>query len=628
MLQKTLQRLCIFFAVGAMFWMSGGCGDARLSADGFGNSFDEPAPGGTRPPPSLGHDAGSIDDGPRVPVDEPFVPDDADLRCLLIPSVGGDVFVGIDSSVQLGVYQYSLETGEKMSDEPVTFAILDPAGDARLSSERVRTDVDGLAAVRLNAGSSPGTLTVRAVSPCARSLDMQVDVLDLPTGNLAVRFNYPFRDTYEVAPLQVALFQSDEVSCRDIRPGERPLDPMHDETTGSVMGSVTFNSLGIDPGYTVLVTGLGEHGERAAQGCLDNIVIRDGRTTEVTVDMYLLPLNPAGDYDVLSYWDFSDAIADSGPVGRMLVDILNIFTDPGAGIVDFLLGIVRDYVGGLISGAIDLFLRLSGLRDVITNGINDLINSSPFLRDIVTIGRDLRAIIAELEVISKLNIGKLGSDFEVFGVDNWIGLSMYWRLGCDETSPPDCGRIPIILDSTDLGLLRGEWSGRVLGYNRLDIDRHPIDFEYGRLILYVLENLVLPAITGRPAPVTLEGLMAAIINCDGIGAFVGGGPGRCRCALGACICADDVTGFCETFISFTFGGLFRTFVNALSFDAVLEIRGSATLRNTDANLDVDELRNGRYVGTINIGSSPTPFEATFCGVREGLDVVAICIGDR
>jgi hypothetical protein len=614
---RLLLAACVSLAFAA-------CGDARLSSDGFDQSFgddDDPR----RPGPGNGTPDRGDDD---LLEEEPFTPPPSELGCVLIPAVAGDLFVGVESSITLGVYQYSLTTGEIEPGAPIEFGIVTGSVDGRLSAQRVRTDADGKAEVRLTAGEISGTVTVRAISPCANSFDMEVEVLELPTGNVEVSFNYPFSDVYEVAPIYVDLFPSDEVVCADLLPGERPTGSMLQLDAPTVDDSVLFNALDAATSYTLVVNGMGLAGERAAQGCRDSVVPREGDTLEVVVDLYLLPLDPVGDYDVLSKWDFRDALAESGPAGAIIVDILDIFEDPGAGLLEFLLDLVEDFVGGLIGGVIDFFLDITGLGDVIADAINDVIESSPFLSDIVTIGRDLRAIVAELEVISKMNIGKLGSNFEVFGVDNWIGLSLYWRLDCEPTDPPDCGRIPIILDTVDLGLLRGEWTGRVLGYNRLDIDRHPVDFNYGRLILYVLEYLVLPAITGDPAPVTLEDLLASIINCDGLGDAIAGGSGRCRCALGACICDADVESFCEGFISLTFGGILRTFIDALSFDSVLNIRGSCNLVNNNEIIDVDALIEGNYVGDITISGSVTPFNASFCGVRLGGDLINTCLPPR
>lgn len=613
-------RLRLFLALLVSFAFAA-CGDARLSSSSEG---DDNRPG-NRPGVDAGPDAPAadvVDDGSETPLPD-VAPDDA--TCVLIPSVGGDPFVGVGSAIPIGVYQYDLATGTVMTDQRVSFTVTDGIVDVFLSSENVRTNEDGLAQVRLNAGDAPGQATIRVQSECSAPIDITVDVLELPTGNLTVRFNYPFRETYDVAPVRTRLFLADELRCSDVSRGEAPPGELIEVEAPFVTSSASFPSLQVDQEYTLVVLGVGERGEVAAHGCADAVFVREGRTTETTVDLFLLPLNPAGDYDGLSYWDFRDALTESGEVGAIIVQVLDIFEDPGRGLYDFILDLVEVYVGGIISVVIDVFLDITGLDDLIAGAINDLIDSSPFLSDIVTIGRDLRSIVAELEVISELDIGKLGSDFELFGVDEWIGLSLYWRLGCEPTDPPDCGRIPIILDTADLGLLRGEWTGRVIGYDRLDIDRHPIDFEYGRLILFVLENLVLPAITGDPAPVTLEDLMESIIGCEALGNAIIG-DGNCLCAFGACICDTDVEDFCGDFISFAFGGLFRGFVEALSFDAVLDIRGSVTLENLDDNLAVDGLRNGEYIGNINIGGAPTPFTASFCAVNinSGLDVVAYC----
>ena len=605
--------------VAALFALAAGCGEARLSS-----GETESERGGDRPDfdggPLDRPDAGATDAGSAPDSTEPPIVPPENATCVLIPSVGGDLFVGVGSSLQVGVYQYDLATGDVMTGERIGFELTDDSVDAVLSSANVRSDEDGLAAVRLNAGVTPGMAVVEIVSDCAQPVELEVEVLELPTGNITVRFNYPFRDLYDVSPVRVRLFETDVRPCSDIARGELPGEELLEQEATNVASTTTFNALRTDVAYTFVALGIGELGELAAQGCADNVFAREGRTDELTVDLFLLPLDPGGDYDVLAKWDFRDAIAESGEVGRIIVDVLDVFENPGAGLLGFILDLVESLVGGIISAAIDLFLDLTGLDDLIADAINDLIDRSPFLSDVVTIGRDLRAIIAELEVVSELSIGKLGNDFEIFGADEWKGLALYWRLGCDPTDPPDCGRIPIVLEDTDFGLLRGDWTGRVRGRDGLDIDRHPLDFEYGRVILYVLEYLVLPAITGDPGPVTLEDLMFRIFQCEELGNAIIGDD-NCICALGACVCDTDVEGFCEDFVSFAFGSIFRGFVEALSFDAVLDNRGEAEMRNLNTDLDVDALWNGRYFGNMYISDTPTPFSAVWCGVNQRYDVL-------
>ncbi|MFT6399850.1 MAG: hypothetical protein ACJAYU_004620, partial [Bradymonadia bacterium] len=202
------------------------CGDARLSTSGEEVEFeDDDRRPSDRPD---GEDPGVTEpDGSGEPDTDVFVPEEEDLRCVLIPSVGGDIFVGVESAVQIGAYQYSLETGLPMEEERLRFVIVEEESvSGRLSSENVRSNADGLAAVRLSAGATPGVIKVRVFSPCANSIDIDVDILELPTGNLRVGFNYPFRDLYDVAPIDVRIYIAEEIRCSEISRGEVPSGEM------------------------------------------------------------------------------------------------------------------------------------------------------------------------------------------------------------------------------------------------------------------------------------------------------------------------------------------------------------------------------------------------------------------
>ena len=133
------------------------------------------------------------------------------------------------------------------------------------------------------------------------------------------------------------------------------------------------------------------------------------------------------------------------------------------------------------------------------------------------------------------------------------------------------------------------------------------------MILFILDNFLFPAITGEPAPVSLEDVFSSIVNCEGFGEMITGSDGEI-CVIG-CITAEDLEGFCDGAISLVFGTLFEGFVGSLSFDSVLEMRGSCTLVNEDTDLEVESLSEGEYTGTINIGSSSSPFNSTFVGQR-------------
>jgi len=592
----------------------GGCGDPTLSHTAAGdetpgdNPADRPAYNPTRP------------NNPGDPGDpgNPNV-DPSDICCVLVPGGPLEISVGFDGSVDLSVYLFSTSTGEPVPDETVEFEISGD-GAARLNARSAFTDLGGLARIGFDAGDSASNYTVTASHPGALSqVAFTVTVLDLPVGNIAVSVSHPAAGLYDVSPINVRLFPRADMRCDFLEPGEYPAEYFAQADLTSTSEEAVFENLLAEQAFTVIATGFGAIGEIAAQGCMDDVFVREGETRNVEIVLTLLPLNPQGEYDVESFWDFTEALLETGAVGQIIVDILDLFENPGEQIVDYMIDAIGYFIGGWVTDVVEIFLSITRLDRLIEDAINDLINSSSALRQFFSLGCDLRRIVTRLQILSILSIGKLGSDFEVFGIDTWIGLGVCdftpdpdFVVGeCDEA--PDCGRIQITIEDGSLGLLRGDWTGRVLSYNNLSIDRHPVDFNYGRLILFVLETFLFPAITGDPAPVTLEDVFSDIVNCDGFASFITGSDGEI-CVIG-CIEHSDIEGFCEGAISLVFGTLFESFVGALSFDSVMEMRGSATLVNDDTDLEVELLEDGEYTGTISIGSDGSPFNADFYGSR-------------
>lgn len=583
-------------------------------------------------------------DEPDAPVDsdepETDTPDDPVDRteCVLIPSVNGDVFMGTDSALAVGAYVYATDSGSPMEDVRVEFEINEEESTTSglLSVGRVESNDEGLAQVQLNSESDPGFIVVDVSADCGETIQLEVDVASLPTGDLRVRFNYPERSVYDVSPVRAEVILGDTAGCAQLGVGTDPSGELRAGETDSVSSSINFSSLPTGTPYTVVGIGYGDYGERAAWGCVDGVTTIEDVTTEITIDLRLLPLDPVGRYDVIANWDFRDALRSSGTAGQIISRIADVFEDPGRGLYDVINDVLEQIFGGFISGAIGSVLELFGLDDVLAGLINDVVESSPVLSDIVTVGRDITSVVSNLEVLQIWEIGRNGTNIEVFGRESVTGIALYWRLGCDENDPVDCGRLPLQFDPGDLGSLSGDWDGFVVNYNELSILPHPIDFNYGELILFAIENIILPQLTGQQAPVTLVQVVQGIIGCPGLGDAIAGGNNNCLFSdsfvgdLVGCICDTSATcnrdcdgrcfnveDTCNDFIEVTFGPIINGLLGSLQVESVIVANGDATLVNLDDDLQVERLEDGEWRGTLNFGSDTSIVDGTFVGDRIG-----------
>ena len=153
--------------------------------------------------------------------------------------------------------------------------------------------------------------------------------------------------------------------------------------------------------------------------------------------------------------------------------------------------------------------------------INDYIdNDSPeWVRDFFTIGSDLVSVVSNMEVISEITFTKSRTDGTFEGAQNWIGLAFYWRLGCEENDPDDCGRFAFTMDEVIEGangvqLVFGQFDGRIHSYNYGIINLHNMDLQYGRMVLFVLNHVILPRFADGATSVrrTLSRLISSIVR--------------------------------------------------------------------------------------------------------------------
>jgi len=542
----------------------------------------------------------------------------------LVPNGPVDVQANLTESHELGVLAFSKKTGEAASGEKIAFEITDSTiEDASLSARNATTTESGEGAVDIRVGGVPGTITVVASHPSANSVTFTVDVKPLAVGSLKVNLTNTAPSIMELYEIDVRLYKSTDMTCDEFRPFFEQQDPMLMKQAARVSEAPVFEELGERNTYVLTGLAKGSNGQTAAAGCLENINIQVDVVNEAELLLQLIPLSPVGTYDVVSNWDFTQALADSGAVGATIVRVLNIFENPGQAIYDEIINLVDALVGGIISGALDTFLSLTGLDDTFANMINNFIEGNSVLSKIFQAGRDVRDVVANLEVNSEMTIGKVDSSYEFRATDNWLGVTLYWRWNCDDMSPPDCGAIDLTVDANgeigSLGVLSSQWNGRVVNYNQLQIDTHTLSLRYGRLIIYILNDILLPELTNGNAN-SLTEAFAYWIGCPDLATNITGSDGEI-CALGACVTDDQIEGFCDNAVSTIFG-FANLALESLEFDIGLRLGGEGTLIELDSDGFVDRIEEGEFRGFVENsenGMASSPFTATFEATRRNFD---------
>lgn len=613
-------KIIVFLTVFALLGTSLlGCGDAKVSGnvDQSRNADDETAP--------------SIGD-----------------KFFMVPAGETHLVGNVTESVGLKIFLYDKKSGEPAVNQIVSYEILDPAGTgvdedapeqeeqaqegdgeaedsdlASLSAFNGTTNEEGAATIDLRLGAHPGTVRVRASHDLSNAVEFDVNIEALETGDLEITLVNSSPSVMRLNNIKVRLYRNADLSCAQFHPFQSPnIDELDSRTAATTSVKPTFESLGTRQRFMVTALAEGDAGQVVSAGCAEDLVIDADQVTEREVLLQLIPLNPVGRYDVTSNWDFSQALADSGSVGSTIVTVLNIFDNPGQGIYDGIIDLIRNFVSGVVGGGLDLFLDLTGLDDVLVDAINNAVENNDALRRIRDAGRDLRDVVANLEVHSELTIGKMSSDYEFRGTDNWLGVTLYWRWNCDDNAPADCGAINIAADGDgdlgSLGVLSSQWTGRVIAYNSLQIDRHALSLRYGQLIQYILNEVIIPEITNGEAHSLSEAFTGWV--CGGLVSSIADSNGEI-CAPspfdGSCF---DAAGACDSAVSTVFG-LSDLLISGLEYDVGLSIAGEATLVETTSDGVVDELADGVFEGTMrNAGDAgqsaqSSEISATWDGVR-------------
>ncbi|TXD36948.1 hypothetical protein FRC98_09405 [Lujinxingia vulgaris] len=516
----------------------------------------------------------------------------------------------IGESLELQV-RLSDDQGEVTPDEAITFEIIAETGSTqtRLQSGSSFTNAQGIATNRLLVGDALGTIRVRATHSWADDpVDFSVEVGTVPVGALRIGASYDRSDVAPLSFVQLRLWDAVQQPCSSI-PTFTPPAAAHllEADLADLTNTALFEGLDPSDRYTVVAYGRGAFDQIMAFGCADDVSAEPEVTTDVMVDLTLLDLMPTGVYDVESYWDFREAISSTGAIGSTIVTAVEAISNPGRAIADLVIDWAEEWVCENRSLEECLIAMAFGgeARDTIEDFVNDQLSRMDFFVDLMAIGQDLNDTISQMKVESVLTISnKQVGEGELRGVDAWQAMNFYWRRNCTDTSPADCGEIRFGLGSgSSIGALQSEWDGRLTNYNRLEIDSHEMTVPYGLVILQILNDTLIPAMTGGNAN-SISGALNYWI-CDNIGSVNVGGINL------------PVGSFCSSLVAPLISTYANQFLADLEFSINLFVEGEGLMFDTDSDGVTDLVNEGLFLGEVRRDDGPpTEMEATFEGVRQ------------
>ena len=555
-----------------------------------------------------------FDDG-GMPIPPPGTP-----GRILVVAGEAERTANVRASIELGVLLYD-SFGDPVEQERVSFELDDAdPDDAQLSALNALTDSTGHARVELRTGSRVRDLKIRVSAPDTRVVDITVHVVELPTGGLEIEFEYvgPIR----LGEIEVYLIENASW-CDDPSYLYTPEHIHLSEQLDNPAESVVFDNLLAGRRLSIMARATREsNGVIAAGACFGDVTVPEHEIRRVTLPLFLLPLNPAGTYTVESYFDFTGAIP--GTLGSVIDSLVRFFGD-GRGerevasvIFEAVEQLIREAAGAIPGLVVHI------VSDWIEDELNDIVNGyidndgPEWLRDFFRVGSDVMRVVSNQEVISQLHISKPRADGTFVGSQSWVGIAFYWRLDCTPDSGPECGRHAFTMDQIVAGLegvnaVFGQFEGRVHSYNQCIINQHAVDLQYGRLILFVLNHVILPRIAEGAD--NLTDALENLANCPAFADRMTNRSGQLRVGGFNIASRDRIEGWCTT-VMVVVGDLASAILARLRIDTHLSLDGQAELTEEDNDLIVDGIEGGVWRGVLRTGENDgSPVEAAFSGDR-------------
>lgn len=556
--------------------------------------------------------------------DVPVEPEDV-WEAILIPSMATDVELPNKGFQKLGVSLVSTQgdmAGEGLVGESIKWGVETGTESVYFSVKKSDTGENGNAWATLYATEVSGEAVVVVSSDLApKPVKFNVRVLDVPTGNLNAKTHYNGKAPVE--NYSIRLYDGKQVQCAgidlengvitDYRTGEE-VTPLLDPVDAS---TALFENLSLEQRYAVVAYGYAANGAPVAAGCIDSGTdVYASQTTDVTVYLDTIDLDPVTTYHVRSYFDLGDIVSSLGSVGKTINTMTDVAANPGSALYGFVYDIIADATISLIAQVLDWLVNEFGFKTQFINYINNMVTKSNALNQIGFFACQLGNIVHSMELMGDLDMQKEG-DVELSGNSAYNGLAVYWRSGCSGSTDPNCGRYALsareLNDAvgTNVDLLEGSWNGSLAnGYDKLAIETHDLSFHYGRIVVALILNVLLPKVSNGNT--TIEGAFSYWINCNSVGDWLHNVLADADDTFFGVISNDwyatsNTRGWCRSAVSGLVGLLnfASSFATLKKANSNIRLSGTAMLEDSNGDNFVDIIHKGVWDGSMTVTSTET-----------------------
>lgn len=416
--------------------------------------------------------------------------------------------------------RYVTADGEPIADARIDFDFDSAsAGGALVQPSRVDTDGDGRASTTIRAGSEAASFTVTAsvngndeVTPL--TFEVITEVADVVEYVFEFEANdYPF----QLDETLYYLYEGSSKDCADAfasrnNPDFPANDSAAESDTQPARSNNEFDDVRkvyetTDPRVTYVIAFAMRDDVAYGYACTDGLPQNAETGDVIPVPLNMQPLWPdiSGTYDI--YNDFNLVSALPVNVQGIIGDVGTLFSSPGSFLVEVVAGTY-------------LNLDLDGLpgwaRTALISGIDGLFDQfiTGTVRDVFDSGDEIIATLTSFKLDGDLELGAPDENGSL-GSANTISLSRLFldlpTLGLEDA----LYNVNEAFDGQFDASIDFYVDGNLVGY-QLIIDPYSLDLNYGEVIAFIIEKILLPEIFEDPSVNSFGGLLNELINCQSL----------------------------------------------------------------------------------------------------------------